>query len=144
MKDVYVDTFRKVIKQTQNNTGLEIPVSLEAYISIMLANFVEKNNILPSKGFSEYYLTLKNSQNAKELGDVCLFVTSVFPSFGESRYTVNKKYYSDIGISSYEKAAQNLNYEIFVLLSTNFLFLQKFIEISISSSQTGDLFNNFS
>jgi len=136
MKDAYVDVFRNLIKETQESIGLELPLALEAYTAILLAEFLDKPDFLPErKTIGEVYFQLHTSRNAKELGDVCLFVTGVYPAIGTSKYTVNRKYYSDIGISSYEKAAQNLNYEIFELLSHNFIFLQRVIELTVSSKK---------
>jgi hypothetical protein len=134
MKDIYVDVFRNVVKETQAETGLELPEPLEAYVAILLASFIERPDFLPDRSFAETYLKLKNSKSAKELGDVCLFLTGVFPSYG-SRYNINTEYYSSIGIGSYEKAARDLNYEIFVLLSHNFNYLRTFISVSTGSKQ---------
>ena len=52
MKDVYVDAFRGVVKETQNTTGYELPEHLEAYIVMLLANYVERPDFLPEHGFA--------------------------------------------------------------------------------------------
>jgi hypothetical protein len=132
MKDAYVDVFRNVVKETQRETGFELPEQLEVYVVMLLANFLDKPDFLPERSFTDSYIKLKTSQSAKELGDVCLFLTGVFPSYG-SKYNINRSYYSSIGISSYEKAAHTLNYNVFMLLSRNFEYVQNLIELSTSN-----------
>jgi hypothetical protein len=136
MKDVYVDTFRTVVKETQHENGLELPDALEAYIVMLLASKVESADFLPKEGFGKSFLMLSQTskQNAKDLGDTCLFVTGVFPKYG-SRYNINQSYYINIGISSYELAAKTLNYNTFYLLAKHFEFLRNFIETATSSSK---------
>jgi hypothetical protein len=141
MKDAYVDVFRTVVKETQSETGYELPEALEAYVVMLLASKVDAVELLPKQGFGKTYLTLTQSskQNAKELGDTCLFVTGVFPKYG-SKYNINQSYYVNIGISSYELAARTLNYNTFYLLAKHFEFLRLFIETATSSKKIERLF----
>jgi hypothetical protein len=48
MKDVYVEVFRRAVKETQETTGYELPETLEAYVSMLLAAHMEKPNFLPT------------------------------------------------------------------------------------------------
>lgn len=141
MKDAYVDVFRTVVKETQNESGLELPEALEAYIVMLLASKLDAVDFLPKGGFGKNYLMLTQTskQNAKELGDTCLFVTGVFPKYG-SKYNINQSYYVNIGISSYELAARSLNYNTFYLLAKHFEFLRNFIEAATSSSKLNKLY----
>ena len=133
MKDVYVDAFRGVVKETQNTTGYELPEHLEAYIVMLLANYVERPDFLPEHGFANAYLILekRSKYNAKELGDACLIVTGAFRTYGQ-RHGIDKSYYQNIGISSYEIVANNLNYSLFDTLSKHFVFLSDFIYCVVS------------
>lgn len=131
MKDLYVDAFRTAVEETKSLTGFELPEELEVYIVMLLANYVNKPDFLPHKSFIETYLILKDSRSAKDLGDTCLIVTGVFPSYG-SKYNLDYKYFESIGISSYEKAAQTLNYQTFALLSQHFSYVRNFIELTTS------------
>lgn len=141
MKDVYVDVFRTVVKETQSETGYDLPENLEAYVVMLLASKVDAADFLPKQGFGKTYLTLNHAskQNAKDLGDTCLFVTGVFPKYG-SKYNINQSYYINIGISSYELAAKTLNYNTFYLLAKHFEFLRLFIEAATSSKRVDKLF----
>lgn len=137
MKDVYVDAFRGVVKETQASTGYELPESIEAYVVMLLAHNMERPNFLPERSFAEAYLKLRRpaDYSAKELGDACLFVTGVFPSYGK-KHGLDRRYYQDIGITSYDIVADTLNGELFRSLSIHFCFVSDFIgEVTHSSKR---------
>jgi len=136
MIDAYRLAFYDVIKETQAKTGYELPEHLEAYVVMLLAHHIDHPNFLPEKSFAEAYLKLERpgDMSAKELGDICLFVTGVFPTYGR-KHGLNRKYYQDIGIGSYEIVAEVMSPDLFSQLATHFNFLSDFIEISTSSSK---------
>mgnify|MGYP003629222917 CR=1 FL=1 len=78
-------------------------------------------------------MQLKTSNQAKELGDTCLFVAGVFPSIGE-RKGLKRRYYQDIGSTSYEMVAGARHPELFNTLDTHLNFLSEFIEVTVNSS----------
>ena len=127
MKDEYTTVFYDLVQETQSTTGYELPLEVEAYVVMLLADKLDKPNFLPEKSFAEAYLSLKQPYrlSAKELGDTCLFVTGVFPEYG-----LSVDYYSNIGKSSYSIATTSLDIEIFDLLSTKFDFVREFINIA--------------
>ena len=136
MNDAYRLAFYDVIKETQAETGYELPEHLEAYVVMLLAHHVDRTNFLPEKSFAEAYLKLTNpaDYSAKELGDTCLFVTGVFPSYGR-KHGINRRYYQKIGIGSYEMVAEVMHTDLFSQLAVHFEFLSDFIEISTNSSK---------
>jgi len=144
MNDAYVNAFRDVVKETQAETGLELPESVEAYVVMLLAHNMDRPDFLPERSFAEAYLKLRKpaDYNAKELGDACLLVSGAFPSYGQ-RYGLNKKYYQNIGISSYDMVAETMNGEMFKTLSVHFVFLSDFIEVVISPEKTITSFGGF-
>ena len=75
--------------------------------------------------------------DAKTLGDTCLFVRGVFPNYGKA-YGIQKRYYSQIGKSSYEIVSEVLHPELFGKLAYHFDFLGDFIEMSIKSNPSFD------
>lgn len=133
MKDVYVDAFRGVVKETQTETGYELPEYLEAYIVMLLANYMERPDFLPEHSFAMAYLKLQNrsSYNAKELGDACLIVSGAFRTYGH-RKGLSVGYFQDIGRSSYDLVAGSLNQSLFSSLSQHFIFLSDFIDCVVS------------
>ena len=136
MKDAYRVAFYDVVKETQASTGYELPEHLEAYVVMLLSHFVERPDYLPEKSFAEAYLSLRRPADlsAKELGDTCLFVTGVFPTYGK-KHGLNRRYFQDIGIGSYEMVAEVMHPDLFSQLATHFQFLSDFIEVTTSSSK---------
>ena len=131
MKDAYTIAFYDVVKETQSTSGLELPHHIEAYIVMLLSSFVERNDIPPESTFAEMFLTIKNKQQAKALGDTCLFVSGAFPKL-KARYGINRRYYQDIGATSYEMASA-MNNELFPALAKHFVLLSEFIEVTVNS-----------
>jgi len=137
MNDAYRIAFYDVVKETQAETGYELPEHLEAYVVMLLAHHVDRPDYLPKDSFAEAYLRLTNpcDYTAKELGDACLFVTGVFPTYGR-KHGLNRRYYQNIGIGSYEKVAEVFHTDLFVELATHFDFLSDFIEVTTRPSKT--------
>lgn len=130
MKDAYTNAFYGIVRDTQDTHGYELPNHLEAYIVMLLAHHVERPFFEPDSSFAEKYLQLKTNRTAKELGDTCLFVSGVFPTYGR-RKGLRKSYYTNIGISSYSQ----IQSELFSELALHFDFLSNFIELSLHSSK---------
>ena len=137
MKDAYVDAFRGIVEDTKQSTGLELPESIEAYVVILLAHNMDRPDFLPERTFAEAYLKLKRpaTYSAKELGDACLLVSGAFPLYG-SKHGLDKSYYQDIGITSYDMVAETMNGELFSQLSTHFVFISNFIDITVNNKPT--------
>ena len=128
MKDFYQSAFYGLVKDTQESSGYILPEELESYVVMLLADKVDQPNFLPETSFAESYLELRNSRDAKSLGDNCLFVTGVFPTYG-----INIDYYIGIGQSSYNRISHGMNKDLFDSLSVHFRFLRKFINLTTSS-----------
>ena len=133
MNDAYSTALFDVVKETSATRGYELPEPIEAYVVMLLTSFVDKPDFLPET-FGSALLQLKTSDQAKELGDTCLFVAGVFPSIGE-RKGLKRRYYQDIGSTSYEMVAGSKNPELFNTLATHFNFLSEFIEVTVHSSK---------
>ena len=131
MKDDYTTAFYDVVKETQVTSGLELPHHVEAYIVMLLGSFVDRNDIPPDSTFAEMFLTIQNKQQAKQLGDTCLFVAGVFPKL-KAKHGINRRYYQDIGSTSYEMAS-DMNIDLFPVLARHFVFLSEFIELTVNS-----------
>lgn len=137
MKDAYTNAFYNVVKETQETSGVELPSHIETYVVMLLARNLDRPDFLPEKSFIEAYLKLKKpaNYNAKELGDACLFVCGVFPTYG-SKHGLKRTYYSNIGVSSYEMVAETLNGQLFSQLAKHFDFISEFIEMATTPSNT--------
>ena len=137
MKTEYTNAFYEVVCEAKETYGYELPVELESYVVFLLASHVEKPDFLPQQTFSQSYLKLQRpyTQNAKQLGDTCLFVTGVFPAYGHNK-GLDITYYSNIGKSSYSMASEYLNIDLFDNLSTHFDLLRTVIDASINKRKT--------
>lgn len=133
MKEIFSNEFYDIVKETQTRTGLELPEHIEAYIVMLLSTYVERDDIPPTCTFAEIFMAIKTSGEAKELGDMCLFVSGVFPLY-KKRYGINRRYYQDIGSTSYD-IASDINAELFPVLSKHFVFLSDFIDTTVNSSK---------
>ena len=133
MNDAYTSALFDVVKETSASRGYDLPEPIEAYVVMLLANFVDKPNFLPET-FAHAFLTIKTTDEAKTLGDTCLFVAGVFPSIGE-RKGINRRYYKDIGSTSYGMVAGEKHPELFNTLATHFNFLSNFIEVAVNTSK---------
>lgn len=131
MKDAYVNTFRSVVKETQVDTGFELPESVECYVVMLLANNMDRPDFLPEHTIAQAYHKLKHpvGRSAKELGDTCLFISGVFPNY-KKRIGLSRSYYNQIGSSSYDIVSQYMHPELFGMLASQFQFLAEFIEIT--------------
>lgn len=143
MKDAYVDAFRSVVLETQAETGFELPEPIQAYVVMLLAHNMDRPNFLPERSFAAAYLKLRKpvGYSAKELGDACLLVTGAFPTYGK-KHGLDRRYYQDIGISSYDMVAETLNGELFKSLSVHFVFVSDFIGF-VTRSTTDEHYNLF-
>ena len=133
MNDAYRTALFDVVKDTSANYGYSLPEPIEAYIVMLLASHVDKPNFLPDT-FAEAFFTIKTTKDAKALGDTCLFVAGAFPTIG-NRKGLSRRYYQDIGSTSYEMVAEAMNPNLFMPLATHFNFLSDFIEATIHSSK---------
>ena len=132
MNDTYTSALFDVVKETSATRGYDLPEPIEAYIVMLLASYVDRPDFLPET-FGMSLMQLKTSDQAKELGDTCLFVAGVFPNMGE-RKGLKRRYYQDIGSTSYEMVAEVQHPELFNTLATHFNFLSNFIETTVHSS----------
>ena len=135
--DNYFNAFYDIVKETQETSGYVLPIDLESYIVMLLSHHIDKPDWLPEKSFAETYLSLSDSRRkrltAKELGDSCLFLTGVFPQYAESRN--KRRYYQDLGSSSYEVVSELLPGDLFEQLSIHFIFLSDFIELTVNTKK---------
>ena len=131
MNDAYRTALFDVVKDTSAKRGYDLPEPIEAYVVMLLATHVDKPDFLPNT-FAETFLTIKTPNEAKALADTCLFVAGVFPNIGE-RKGLKRRYYQDIGSTSYGMVAEVQNPELFSTLATHFNFLSEFIEITVNS-----------
>lgn len=124
MQDAYVQVFADCVRSTRLQTGIELPEHIEHYAVALLAVHVDRTDFLPKATFAEALYNISNARTAKELGDTCLFVTGVFPSYG-----VNRRYYTDIGKTAYS----SIELELFRDITHSFDAIQTLIHCTVSN-----------
>jgi hypothetical protein len=142
VKDVYLRTFRTLIKERERETGFEMPYTVESYCVQLLAERVENNNLIPDPSFAERYLILFQSPKADEFrqfGDDCLFFTAILPEYGRRR-GLSKRYYCDLGISSYHTCGDLAGERLYKQLGDCFYEIQQFLEDIIKNRPVESLF----
>ena len=117
MQDAYVQAFVELATSARETTGIELPAHIEHYVVCLLAVHVDRHDFLPEQSFAHSLLSIERTRDAKTLGDTCLFVASVFPSYG-----VNEQYYTDIGRSAYN----TIDLEMFQTISVHFDVVKRF------------------
>lgn len=112
-----------------------MPETVEHYCVFLLAERVEKTELIPDPSFAEKYLQLyatKNHKEIKQFADDCLFFTSILPDYGKRR-GLDMDYYATLGISSYYAYGDLVNEDIYIHLGNKFYHLQKFLESTIKN-----------
>ena len=142
MKDVYIRTFYTLIKERERDTGFQLPQSVEHYCVYLLAERVEKKNIIPDPSFAEKYLMMYQDprlEEFKQFGDDCLFFTSILPEYGK-RKGLSKNYFCDLGAASYDTCNTLSQDSLYKQLSHCFYELQQFLEATIKNRPIESLF----
>ena len=134
MNDTYTEALFDAVRDTSAKSGYDLPEPIEAYVVMLLTSYVDKPDFLPEDGFGPTLFRIKHFSQAKDLADTCLFVAGVFPSIGK-RKGISRRYYQDIGSTSYGMVAESLNPELFNTLAKHFIFLSDFIEVTVNSSK---------
>lgn len=137
MKDEYITAFHDVIKETTETHGYTVPVDIEAYLVMLLSNYVERVDFLPEHSFALEHSQLdrRNPLHAKKLGDTCLIVTGVFPDYG-NRYGLKTEYFCNIGQNSYFVASIKLNDTLFRQLCENFGLVSDILKSATGNHRT--------
>lgn len=142
MKDIYIQTFYTLIKDRERDTGFQMPQQIEYYCVYLLAERVEKKNIIPDPSFAEKYLLMYQDpklEEFKQFGDDCLFFTSLLPEYG-ARRGLSKSYFCDMGVASYDTCSTLADDELYKQLSQCFYELQQFLESLIKNRPVESLF----
>ena len=126
MHDAYHSTFARIVNDTREQTGIELPMHIEHYVVCLLAKHVDHTDFLPKPTFAQALYSIRTSTDAKLLGDACLFTTGVFPRYKQKRYIVT------IGSSAYA----NIHTDLFSDLSEHFAYVANFIDVTVNQAQS--------
>lgn len=113
---------RDILEETYENQGWQIPKAVIDYQCQILAAMIDRNPWQPEPSYAERYLTIRNSQEAVNLGNVCWFTRAVFPELG-TRRGITARYYVDLGQGCYERALAAQNTPVLKIMCEHFEFL---------------------
>lgn len=142
MKDVYVNTFKTLIREREQESGFAMPRTIEQYCVYLLAERVERTDLIPDPSFGERYLMMFSDPKAaefKQFADDCLFFTSILPEYGNRR-GINMSYYVSLGVSSYHTCGDLTRESIYKQVGDFFDPLRKFLESTIRNRPIESLF----
>lgn len=126
MHDAYHSTFARIVNDTREQTGIELPMHIEHYVVCLLAKHIDTTDFLPKPTFVQALYSIRSATDAKLLGDACLFTSGVFPKYKQTRYVI------DIGSSAYA----NIHTDLFSDLSEHFAYVANFIDVTVNQAQS--------
>jgi len=134
LNQTYFDAINTLVDECQTVKGLDLPKPITIYCTAILADKLDKPLWEPQPTWAERYLTMKSAQDAKELGDTAMWAVGICPTY-LTRRGMSRSYYVQIGQGAYLKASNELNQELYTLLSTHFLFVSEFLKQCVSAQQ---------
>jgi hypothetical protein len=117
------------LTQHSERTGFTAPDLLLVYLSELLAERLDRVNLIPEPSFAERYLELYNCHRLsefKDYADSALFFVSLLPKYGLRR-GLDMDYYANLGISVYYTLGDLANDPRYVQLGNWFYHLQRFL-----------------
>ena len=93
-----------------------------AYESRIFASKVATPNWQPEPSYAERYLSIRTTEQALALANVCWFTRSVFPELGRRR-GITESYYVQLGQSCYDRVLRDSDSETVEIMRDNFEFL---------------------
>lgn len=104
--------FRDHVHTTESYTGLTLSPLIKIYVAELLADFADKpDRIPPSQAVVELLYQAQLRSEKKQVGDLCLWITGVFPNY-KQRYGIRRSYYQQLGASAYRHTDSEVLWEI--------------------------------
>ena len=134
--------FQDLIREHSRQTGFEMPLLLEQYVVDLLAERLDRVDIIPEPSFAERYLALYQEFQHwawKDYADSALFFCSLMPDYGNRR-GLNMDYYATLGISTYYALGDMAKDDRYIQLGNWFYHLQRFLNSAIHPDQRLELY----
>lgn len=123
--------------------GFTMPEPLEWYLVDLLAERLDRVDIIPEPSFAERYLALYQElclSAYKDYADSALFFCSLMPDYGRRR-GLDMTYYATLGISTYYALADLSEDPRYTQLGNWFYHIQKMLGGYFGSKPMGSLLN---
>lgn len=131
LRESYLAVFRETVHTARDTLGYELPDYIEHYVIALLADRIDRTDWEPEQSFAHALYECQNSRTAKQLGDTCLWLTGVFPTYRQHR-GMTRRYYCTIGASAYS----SVHTELFDTLSVQFDTVSRFINCAVNGEDT--------
>ena len=129
--------FYQHLEQHSHRTGFHPPDLLLVYLAELLADRIDRTDIIPEPSFAERYLELYRSHRLgefKDYADSALFFVSLLPDYGRRR-GLDIHYYSSLGISVYYTLGDLAHDNRYTQLGNWFYHLQRFLNSAITNDK---------
>ena len=60
MKDEYTSAFYDIVKEASETTGYQLPLEIESYVVMLLADKIDNPNFLPKTTFAQELFEIQN------------------------------------------------------------------------------------
>ena len=127
--------FYQHLEQHSHRTGFQPPALLLVYLAELLADRIDRTDIIPEPSFAERYLELYRCHRLgefKDYADSALFFVSLLPDYGRRR-GLDLDYYSTLGISVYYTLGDLAGDSRYTQLGNWFYHLQRFLNSAIKA-----------
>lgn len=98
-KDTF-EIFLEHVHRTESERGLEVPPHIRSYVVALLVDFLDKPERLPDQAVCELLMQAQRSRELKDVGDLCLWITGVMPTYRSHR-GMSRSYYIALGRTAY-------------------------------------------
>jgi hypothetical protein len=129
------DQFYDHLSEHSQRTGFLTPDPLLIYLAKLLAERLERVDIIPEPSFAERYLELYTCHRLsefKDYADSVLFFVSLLPEYGRRR-GLDLEYYGNLGISVYYTLGDLAHDPRYTQLGNWFYHLQRFLNTALHS-----------
>lgn len=131
------------LEQHCDTWGFQAPESLLYYLADLLAERIDRTEIIPQPSFAERYLELYSCHRLsefKDYADSALFFVSLLPEYGRRR-GLDISYYATLGISTYYTLGDLSKDARFTQLGNWFYYLQRFLNSALHPDQKLSLYS---
>lgn len=130
------------LAQHSARTGFDMPETLSWYLADMLADRIDRVDIIPEPSFGERYLQLYHLHRLdlfKDYADSALFFVSLMPEYGRRR-GLDMTYYASLGISTYYTLSDLAQDPRYTELGNWFYALQRFLNTALHNQHLDNWF----
>lgn len=113
---------RDMLEETYATQGWQIPQYIIDYQTNILASFMDRPDWQPEPSYAERYMTIRNANEAVNLGNVCWFTRAVFPELKRHR-GITHRYYTELGQGCYAMALKHTVTPTIRMMRDHFEFL---------------------